>query len=225
MRILLVEDDRDTAAYLAKGLREGGYTIEHASEGRDGLFLATSEDFDLLIVDRMLPGLNGLAVIEALRAQGNKVPVLILSALAQIDDRVRGLRAGGDDYLTKPYAFSELLARIEALLRRGHSAAPTTKLGFADLEMDLLTRTVTRAGRRIDLQAREFRLLEYLLRHTGQVVTRTMLLDGVWDYHFDPQTNVIDVHISRLRQKIDKGFATPLLHTIRGAGYSLREDP
>ncbi|MGH8491460.1 MAG: response regulator transcription factor, partial [Gammaproteobacteria bacterium] len=152
MRILLVEDDRDTAAYLAKGLREGGYTIEHASEGRDGLFLATSEDFDLLIVDRMLPGLNGLAVIEALRAQGNKVPVLILSALAQIDDRVRGLRAGGDDYLTKPYAFSELLARIEALLRRGHSAAPTTKLGFADLEMDLLTRTVTRAGRRIDLQ-------------------------------------------------------------------------
>ena len=224
MRILLIEDDRDTAAYLAKGLREGGYTIEHASEGRDGLFLATSEDFDLLIVDRMLPGLNGLAVIEALRAQGNKVPVLILSALAQIDDRVRGLRAGGDDYLTKPYAFSELLARIEALLRRGHSAAPTTKLGFADLEMDLLTRTVTRAGRRIDLQAREFRLLEYLLRHTGQVVTRTMLLDGVWDYHFDPQTNVIDVHISRLRQKIDKGFATPLLHTIRGAGYSLRED-
>ena len=224
MRILLIEDDRDTAAYLAKGLREGGYTIEHASEGRDGLFLATSEEFDLLIVDRMLPGLNGLAVIEALRAQGNKVPVLILSALAQIDDRVRGLRAGGDDYLTKPYAFSELLARIEALLRRGHSAAPTTKLEFADLEMDLLTRTVTRAGRRIDLQAREFRLLEYLLRHTGQVVTRTMLLDGVWDYHFDPQTNVIDVHISRLRQKIDKGFATPLLHTIRGAGYSLRED-
>ncbi|MGH8520620.1 MAG: winged helix-turn-helix domain-containing protein [Gammaproteobacteria bacterium] len=224
MRILLIEDDRDTAAYLTKGLREGGYTIEHASEGRDGLFLATSEDFDLLIVDRMLPGLNGLAVIEALRAQGNKVPVLILSALAQIDDRVRGLRAGGDDYLTKPYAFSELLARIEALLRRGHAAAPTTKLGFADLEMDLLTRTVTRAGRRIDLQAREFRLLEYLLRHAGQVVTRTMLLDGVWDYHFDPQTNVIDVHISRLRQKIDKGFATPLLHTIRGAGYSLRED-
>jgi two-component system OmpR family response regulator len=153
------------------------------------------------------------------------VPVLILSALAQIDDRVRGLRAGGDDYMTKPYAFSELLARIEALLRRGHSAAPTTKLGFADLEMDLLTRTVTRAGRRIDLQTREFRLLEYLLRHAGQVVTRTMLLDGVWDYHFDPQTNVIDVHISRLRQKIDKGFATPLLHTIRGAGYSLREDP
>ncbi|CAN5668449.1 response regulator transcription factor [soil metagenome] len=225
MRILLIEDDRDTAAYLTKGLREGGYAIEHASEGRDGLFLATSEDFDLLIVDRMLPGLNGLAVIEALRAQGNKVPVLILSALAQIDDRVRGLRAGGDDYLTKPYAFSELLARVEALLRRGHSAAPTTKLGFADLEMDLLTRTVTRAGRRIDLQAREFRLLEYLLRHAGQVVTRTMLLDGVWDYHFDPQTNVIDVHISRLRQKIDKGFAAPLLHTIRGAGYSLREDP
>ncbi|MGH8543556.1 MAG: winged helix-turn-helix domain-containing protein [Gammaproteobacteria bacterium] len=224
MRILLIEDDRDTAAYLTKGLREGGYTIEYASEGRDGLFLATSEDFDLLIVDRMLPGLNGLAVIEALRAQGKKVPVLILSALAQIDDRVRGLRAGGDDYLTKPYAFSELLARIEALLRRAHSAAPTTKLGFADLEMDLLTRTVTRAGRRIDLQAREFRLLEYLLRHAGQVVTRTMLLDGVWDYHFDPQTNVIDVHISRLRQKIDKGFATPLLHTIRGAGYSLRED-
>ncbi|MGH8509403.1 MAG: winged helix-turn-helix domain-containing protein [Gammaproteobacteria bacterium] len=224
MRILLIEDDRDTAAYLTKGLRESGYTIEHASEGRDGLFLATSEDFDLLIVDRMLPGLNGLAVIEALRAQENKVPVLILSALAQIDDRVRGLRAGGDDYMTKPYAFSELLARIEALLRRGHSAAPTTKLRFADLEMNLLTRTVMRAGRRIDLQTREFRLLEYLLRHAGQVVTRTMLLDGVWDYHFDPQTNVIDVHISRLRQKIDKGFATPLLHTIRGAGYSLRED-
>ncbi len=225
MRILLIEDDREAAAYLVKGLKEAGYAVEHAADGRDGLHRASSEDFDLLIVDRMLPGLDGLAVIETLRAQGHETPILILSALAQVDDRVRGLREGGDDYLTKPYAISELLARIEALLRRGPATAPVTRLQVADLDMDLLSRTVTRAGRRIDLQAREFRLLEYLMRHAGQVVTRTMLLEGVWDYHFDPQTNVIDVHISRLRQKLDKGFERALLHTVRGSGYSLRENP
>jgi two-component system OmpR family response regulator len=225
MRILLIEDDKQAAAYLVKGLSEGGYTVEHAPDGRDGLFLAMSEPFDLVIVDRMLPGLDGLAIIQALRAQGHKTPILILSALAQVDDRVRGLRAGGDDYLTKPYSFAELMARLEALLRRGQSSAVDTTLAVGGLSMDLVARTVTRDGRRIDLQPREFRLLEYLMRHAGQVVTRTMLLEAVWDYHFDPQTNVIDVHVSRLRQKIDKGYDKALLHTVRGAGYTLREDP
>lgn len=224
MRILLIEDDREAAAYLSKGLREAGYTVEHAADGQDGLFRAEGESFDLLIVDRMLPGLDGLSIIQRLRDQGRTTPILILSALAQVDDRVRGLREGGDDYLTKPYAVAELLARIEVLLRRGQSGTPVLKLQVADLEMDILSRTVTRAGQRIDLQAREFKLLEYLMRHAEQVVTRTMLLEGVWDYHFDPQTNVIDVHISRLRHKIDKGFDRPLLHTIRGAGYALRAD-
>ncbi len=224
MRILLIEDDREAAAYLSKGLREAGYTVEHAADGQDGLFRAEGESFDLLIVDRMLPGLDGLSIIQRLRGKGHTTPILILSALAQVDDRVRGLREGGDDYLTKPYAVAELLARIEVLLRRGQSGAPVLKLQVADLEMDILSRTVTRAGQRIDLQAREFKLLEYLMRHAGQVVTRTMLLEGVWDYHFDPQTNVIDVHISRLRHKVDKGFDRPLLHTIRGAGYALRAD-
>jgi two-component system OmpR family response regulator len=220
MKILLIEDDKEAAEYLVKALSESGYVVDHAAEGRDGLFMATSGAYDALIVDRMLPGMDGLSIVAALRAAEIRTPTLILSALGAVDDRVKGLRAGGDDYLVKP---SELLARLEALLRRGSAATPTTtKLRVAELEMDLLSRNVRRDGQAIDLLPREFRLLEYLMRHAGQVVTRTMLLESVWDYHFDPQTNVIDVHISRLRQKIDKGFAKPLLHTIRGAGYSLR---
>jgi two-component system OmpR family response regulator len=222
MHILVIEDDADTADYLVKGLSESGYVVDRAAEGRDGLFMALGQDYDAMIVDRMLPGLDGLSIVQTLRAQEKRTPVLILSALAQVDDRVKGLRAGGDDYLTKPYAFSELLARLEALLRRGRSESAVQRLKVADLEMDLLSRTVRRAGKPIELQPREFKLLEYLMRHAGQVVTRTMLLEGVWDYHFDPQTNVIDVHMSRLRQKIDRGFDHPLLHTVRGAGYSLR---
>ncbi len=223
MRILIVEDDTATAEYLRKGLTESGHVIDHAATGPDGLALAAAGGYEALVVDRMLPGLDGLAVIAALRDRRIATPVLILSALSKVDDRVHGLRAGGDDYLTKPFAFSELLARLEALVRRSGSADATlTKIVVADLELDRLARTVHRAGQRIDLQPREFRLLEYLMRHAGQVVTRTMLLEAIWDYHFDPQTNVIDVHISRLRSKIDKGFEPPLLHTIRGAGYALR---
>src|SRR5271163_751180 len=223
MRILVVEDDKDVAGFVVRGLREAGHVVEHADNGRDGLFMAASESFDAVILDRMLPGgIDGIRLLETLRAQHNAVPVLILSALAEVDERVRGLKSGGDDYLTKPFAFAELLARVEALARRGKGDQPVTKLVVEDLELDLLSRQVRRAGQKIDMQPREFRLLEYLMRHAGQVVTRTMLLESVWDYHFDPQTNVIDVHISRLRQKIDKGFAKPLLHTIRGAGYSLR---
>jgi two-component system OmpR family response regulator len=222
MRILVIEDDADTAAYMVKGLKESGYVVDHAADGKDGMFHAMSGNYDALIVDRMLPNVDGLSIIQAIRAAGIKTPALILSALGAVDDRVKGLKAGGDDYLTKPYAFSELLARIEVMLRRGGGTAVETKLRVADLEMDLLARAVTRAGQEIDLQPREFLLLEYLMRNAGHVVTRTMLLEHVWDYHFDPQTNVIDVHISRLRQKIDKGFPKPLLHTVRGAGYSLR---
>jgi two-component system, OmpR family, response regulator len=221
MKLLVIEDDREAAAYISKGLAESGYVIDIAHEGRDGLFMASSGSYDALIVDRMLPSMDGLAVIAALRAADIRVPVLILSALGAVDDRVKGLRAGGDDYLVKPFAFAELLARLEALLRRGSGSPTTTKLHVGDLEMDLLARNVHRGGQEIDLLPREFRLLEFLMRHVGQVVTRTMLLENVWDYHFDPQTNVIDVHISRLRQKIDKGFAKPLLHTVRGAGYRL----
>ena len=225
MRILVVEDDNDVAAYIVKGLKEAGHLPEHADNGRDGLFLAASESFDAIILDRMLPGgIDGLRLLETLRAQDNSTPVLFLSALGQVDERVRGLKAGGDDYLAKPFAFAELLARVEALARRGRSDAPQTRLVVGDLEMELLSRSVKRAGQRIDLQPREFRLLEYMMRHAGQVVTRTMLLEGVWDYHFDPQTNVIDVHVSRLRQKVDKPFPTPLLHTVRNAGYILRAD-
>ncbi len=224
MHILVIEDDEKAAAYMIKGLAESGYVVDHANNGRDGLFMATSGNFDIMIVDRMLPGLDGISVIQALRAAKIATPVLILSALGQVDDRVNGLRAGADDYLTKPFAFSELLARLEALLRRRSEQKAETHLHVGDLEMDLLARTVKRTGQQVDLQPREFRLLEYLMRHAGQVVTRTMLLESVWDYHFDPQTNVIDVHVSRLRQKIDKGFERPLLHTIRGAGYSLRAD-
>ncbi|HEB95954.1 MAG TPA: response regulator transcription factor [Sedimenticola thiotaurini] len=222
MRLLLVEDDHETASYLIKGLKESGYTVDHAADGKEGLFMAIEMDYDLIILDRMLPGLDGLSVLKTLRSSGRKTPVLILSALGEVDDRVQGLKAGGDDYLVKPFAFAELLARIEALSRRGDPAGEQTRLKVADLELDRLTRTVRRAGRTIDMQPREFKLLEYLMQHAGQVVTRTMLLEGVWDYHFDPQTNVIDVHISRLRNKIDKGFDTPLLHTVRGAGYVLK---
>jgi two-component system OmpR family response regulator len=222
MRILVIEDDLQAAAYLAKGLKESGYTVDQASNGAEGLFLASTEPYDAMIVDRMLPGVDGLEIIKTLREKGSGTPALILSAMGQVDDRVKGLRAGGDDYLTKPYAFSELLARLEALLRRGSVAPAETKLRVDDLEMDLLARVVSRAGQRIDLQPREFQILKYLMRHQGQVVTRTMLLEAVWDYHFDPQTNIIDVHISRLRQKIDKDYERPLLHTVRGAGYCLR---
>ena len=225
MRILLVEDDKDVGGFVAKGLREAGHVVEHADNGRDGLFLAASENFDAIILDRMLPGgVDGLRLLETLRTQNNHTPVLFLSALAQVDDRIRGLKAGGDDYLTKPFVFAELLARVEALARRSKNEGPQTKLTVADLEMDLLARSVRRAGQKIDLQPREFRLLEYLMRHAGQVVTRTMLLEGVWDYHFDPQTNVIDVHVSRLRQKVDKPFRGALIHTIRNAGYMLRAE-
>jgi two-component system, OmpR family, response regulator len=221
MKVLVIEDDREAAAYIVKGLSESGFVVDHAAEGRDGLFMATSGTYDTMIVDRMLPGMDGLAIIAALRAAEIHTPVLILSALGAVDDRVKGLRAGGDDYLVKPFAFVELLARIEALLRRSAGGHALTKLAAGDLELDLLTRKVQRGGQDIDLLPREFRLLEFLMRHAGQVVTRTMLLENVWDYHFDPQTNVIDVHVSRLRQKIDKGFERPLLHTVRGAGYRL----
>jgi two-component system OmpR family response regulator len=222
MKLLVIEDDREAAAYIVKGLTESGYVVDHAADGREGLFMATSGQYDALIVDRMLPGMDGLSLVSALRAAEMTVPVLILSALGAVDDRVKGLRAGGDDYLVKPFAFAELLARIEVLLRRGGGSPTTTKLRVGDLEMDLLARNVMRSGKDIELLPREFRLLEFLMRHPGQVVTRTMLLENVWDYHFDPQTNVIDVHVSRLRQKIDKGFDHPLLHTVRGAGYTLR---
>jgi two-component system OmpR family response regulator len=222
MRILIIEDDTEAADYLTRGLQQAGYVVDYADDGMEGLFLANSEHYDILIVDRMLPSLDGLTVIETLRKAGKTTPVLILSALGEVDERVRGLRAGGDDYLTKPYSFSELLARLEALLRRRDVVVPETSLKVGDLELDLLAHTVRRGRQEIPLQPREFRLLEYLMRHAGHVVTRTMLLENVWDYHFDPQTNVIDVHISRLRQKIDKGFANPLIHTIRGAGYCVR---
>jgi two-component system OmpR family response regulator len=224
MHVLVIEDDAHLAGYLAKAFGEVGASVDQAADGRDGLFMAAANDYDVLIIDRMLPSLDGLSILRTLRGSGDRTPVLILSALGDVDDRVDGLRAGGDDYLVKPFAFSELHARIEALLRRAPAGdVPETRLRVADLEMDLLSREVTRAGQSVQLQPREFRLLEYLLRHAGQVVTRTMLLEHVWDYHFDPQTNVIDVHISRLRAKIDKGFDRPLLHTVRGAGYVVRE--
>ena len=226
MKLLLVEDDVEAAGVLQKGLKESGYAVTLAVDGREGLKQAQEHAFDLLITDRMLPHLDGLALVRALREQGVRTPVLVLSALGTVDDRVLGLKAGGDDYLTKPFAFSELLARIEALLRRSAAEKnlPQTKIRVADLEMDLLSRTVLRAGKEIQLTAREFKLLEFLMRHADQVVTRTMLLEGVWDLQFDPQTNLIDVHMSRLRQAVDKGFAHALIHTVRGAGYVIRED-
>jgi two-component system OmpR family response regulator len=223
MHVLVIEDDNDVSAYVAKGLREAGHVADCATDGHSGLVMATGESYDVIVVDRMLPGLDGLSIVRALRADGNDTPVLILSALGEVDDRVKGLRAGGDDYLTKPFAFSELLARLEVLSRRRSAPQSESTLKVGDLEMDLLSREVRRSGTLIDLQPREFRLLEFLMRNAGHVVTRTMLLEHVWDYHFDPQTNVIDVHVSRLRGKIDKGFDTPMIHTVRGAGYVLRE--
>ena len=222
MRILIIEDDMETASYIKKGLEEAGHVVDHADEGKEGLLLATTEEYAALVIDRMLPHIDGLTIVKTIRASDINTPALILSALGEVDDRVQGLKAGGDDYLTKPFAFSELLARLEALVRRVEVDAPATKLQVGDLELDLLSREVKRGSKVLDLQPREFRLLEYLMRHHGQVVTRTMLLEKVWDYHFDPQTNIIDVHISRLRGKIDKGFEKNLLHTVRGAGYVLR---
>ncbi len=223
MKLLLIEDDVRAADYVTRGLREEGHSVDHAADGAEGLTLALSSRYDVIVADRMLPYMDGLAVVQALRAQGVNTPILILSALAKVDDRVKGLRAGGDDYLTKPFAFSELLARIEVLQRRSTAAEPATRVRVADLEVDLVARKVTRAGHTVDLTAREFRLLEYLMRHAGQVVTRTMLLENVWDLHFDPQTNVIDVHISRLRQSLDRDGAAPLIHTVRGSGYVLED--
>lgn len=223
MRVLLIEDDKETAAFLVKALKESGHAAETAQDGETGLSYARAGDYDVLIIDRMLPERDGLSVIEALRKDADRTPVLILSALGEVDDRVKGLRAGGDDYLTKPYAYSELLARIEALARRSAPEESETTYVVGDLVLDRLSHKVVRSGESIILQPREFRLLEYLMKNAGQVVTRTMLLEHIWDYHFDPQTNVIDVHISRLRAKIDKGFNSPLLHTVRGAGYMIRD--
>ncbi len=223
MRILVLEDDSEAAAYLIKGLKESGHVSDHAADGEEGLEMVGVRDYDVLIVDRMLPKRDGLSVVQTLRDKGDLTPVLILSALSKVDDRIEGLRAGGDDYLTKPYSFSELLARVEGLHRRVSPNAVETSYRIADLEIDLLSRRAFRGDVEITLQPREFKLLEFLMKHEGQVVTRTMLLEHVWDYHFDPQTNVIDVHISRLRSKIDKNFDRPLVQTIRGAGYSLRD--
>jgi two-component system, OmpR family, response regulator len=225
VKILVVEDNERVARFVTRGLRESGHTVDHAANGRDGLFLAASERFDVIVLDRMLPGnVDGLAIIEALRKAGNRTPILILSALDAVDERIRGLRSGGDDYLTKPFAFGELLARVDALSRRSGEGDAQRTLQVADLRMDVLSRRVTRGNRAITLQPREFKLLEYLMRHANQVVTRTMLLEAVWDYNFDPQTNVVDVHISKLRQKIELDSERPLVRTVRNAGYMLSDD-
>jgi len=222
MKVLLVEDNERVARFVTKGLRESGHVVDHADNGRDGMFLAASEPYDTIIMDRMLPGhIDGLSIIEVIRKAGNRTPILILSALSDVDERIRGLRSGGDDYLTKPFAFGELLARLDALTRRGQGGQAVTSLSVGDLHMDLLSRKVTRGERAVALVPQEFKLLEYLMRHAEQVVTRTMLLENVWNYHFDPQTNVVDVHISRLRQKIEAGSERSLLRTVRNAGYML----
>jgi two-component system, OmpR family, response regulator len=224
VKILVVEDNQRVADFITKGLRESGHTVEHAGNGRDGLFLAASEPHDVIVMDRMLPGnIDGLAIIEALRKAGNRTPILILSALDAVDERIKGLRSGGDDYLTKPFAFGELLARLDVLGRRSAGTDSERSLQVADLRMDLLSRRVTRGSRAITLQPREFKLLEYLMRHANQVVTRTMLLEAVWEYNFDPQTNVVDVHISKLRQKIELDTERPLVRTVRNAGYMLSD--
>jgi two-component system OmpR family response regulator len=221
MKLLVVEDDREAAAYLKKALSEAGHVVDLAAAGREGLLLAAGEPYDVIVLDRMLPELDGLAILRTIRAAGVKTPVLLLTALGGIDDRVEGLNAGGDDYLVKPFAFAELLARVNALARRPPPQDTPTELAVADLKVDLLKRTVSRGGRRIELQAREFQLLEYLMRHAGRVVTRTMLLEGVWDFHFDPKTNIVETHMSRLRGKVDRGHGVELIHTVRGAGYIL----
>jgi len=221
MRALLIEDDPHTAAFVCKAMREEGHVPDHADNGRDGLFMANTERYDVLVIDRMVPVLDGLSLLKALRAAGNTTPAILLTALSDVDHRVEGLKAGADDYLAKPFSYAELSARMDNVSRRGKGDAPVTALRVADLELDLLSRRAMRGTRRIDLQPREFRLLEYLMRHAGRVVTRTMLLEAVWDYHFDPQTNVIDVHVSRLRQKIEGADELALLHTVRGAGYRL----
>lgn len=225
MRVLVIEDDAETGSYLRRGLREQGHVVDIATNGRDGLFMATSEAYDILIVDRMLPHLDGLSVVKTARATGLKIPVLFLTTMSGVGDRVEGLEAGADDYLVKPFAFAELSARINALARRPPMAQVETVLKVADLEMDLISREVRRAGLDIDLQPREFRLLEYLMRNAGRVVTRTMLLESVWDFHFDPKTNIVETHISRLRSKVDRGFDTELIETVRGSGYILRARP
>jgi two-component system OmpR family response regulator len=222
MHVLVVEDDRRVADHVVKGLKAEGLSVDHVADGREALFRVAGETYDVIVLDRMLPNVDGLKILQTMRASGDSTPVLVLSALGDVDNRVKGLRAGGDDYLAKPFAFSELLARVEALGRRKGVVQETTELSLADLHMNLIARTVTRAGKAVDLTAREFRLLEYLLRNAGRVVSRSMLLEAVWDYNFDPQTNIIDQHVSRLRQKIDKDFQPPLLQTVRGMGYSLR---
>jgi two-component system OmpR family response regulator len=225
VKLLLVEDNERVSRFVMTGLQEAGHTVDHADNGRDGIFLAASDRYDVVIMDRMLPGqVDGLTIIGALRKSGNRTPILILSALSDVDERIRGLRSGGDDYLTKPFAFGELLARLDALSRRTQGTATETRLEVADLHIDLLSRRAVRGDRAIALQPREFKLLEYLMRHAGQVVTRTMLLENVWDYHFDPQTNAVDAHMSKLGQKIDAGFERPLLRTVRNAGYMVSAD-
>lgn len=225
MRYLVIEDDRDMSDYICKGLLEGGHNVDRARDGKDALFFATTETYDAIVLDRMLPQLDGMALLQTLRAGGNKTPVLILSALGSVQDRVKGLNAGGDDYLVKPFSFDELVARLDAIVRRSRDhASRLNHLQAKDLVMDLLSRKVTRGGKELELLAREYQLLEFLLRHKGQVVTRTMLLENVWDYHFDPMTNVIDVHISRLRKKVDAGSTRPLINTVKGAGYIIHND-
>ena len=226
MRALLIEDHKEVSAYLEKGLREEGFNVDAVADGKEGLGLASTENYDVMIIDRMLPKVDGLSIVKSIRATNNDTPVMVISALAEVDDRVRGLKAGGDDYLCKPFAFSELSARVEAIIRRRKQAgkAVETQLRCGELELDLLARSVKRDGKNIRLQTKEFQLLEYLVKNQGQVVTRTMLLENVWNYYFDPQTNVIDVHISRLRAKLDEGFDTSLIHTVRGAGYIFGEE-
>jgi two-component system OmpR family response regulator len=224
MKVLVIEDDLETAAYVRKGLEEHGHVVDHAATGRDGLFLAASEQFDTIVVDRRLPDVDGLSIVKTVRAGGVKTPVLFLTTMSGVGDRVEGLEAGADDYLIKPFSFAELNARVNALARRPPMTAEQTTLRVSDLEMDLIKRRVRRAGREIDLQPREFQLLEHLMRNAGRTVTRTMLLESVWDFHFDPKTNIVETHISRLRGKMDKGFDKELIETIRGVGYCLRED-
>jgi two-component system OmpR family response regulator len=224
MKLLVVEDDKEAGAYLKRALNQAGHTVDHVADGREGLLLAAAESYDVIVLDRMLPKMDGLAIVRTIRASGVKTPVLLLTALGGIDDRVEGLEAGGDDYLVKPFAIAELMARVNALARRPPTQDAPTMLQVADLKLDRLSRSVTRAGARIELQPREFQLLEYLMRHAGRVVTRTMLLESVWDYHFDPKTNIVETHMSRLRAKVDRGRTQELIHTVRGAGYCLRED-